>query len=495
MPFPARVPTAVRLPTAARVPTAARMLAVLPLVLIVVLAVFLAIWRLDTASWNTGELIYREAGHRYLSGDYDYNREHPLLSKQLLGMSMAILGDSRWDVRLLPALLGLVTGILLVTLGTRLGGFPVGVAAGAIWWLLPQAPGVLVGRLDRYGLLEPPALCLDVAALLAAWWWGTTGRTPAAVLAGATVGLAASAKLVGVLVLPAVLVPTLWAPRSLRVRVVQATAALAAAAVGFLVPFLASGDGWTDLVGDAVVRQQAHAERGHAMLVAGTVYLHPPWWAHLWWQQQYLKTIGVVALWVATLGLALAWRAHRRAVILAAAALLIPILVITLSPLKLPHYHLAWAAPQALAAGFGLAAAWRRGGAWRLGAIAVVVALAVPVADTVRTTATLQPNDYAAAGQFLHDQHLDHSTVLVQGSRNVARAYLPQAKLVRRPPGPAPTVILVDPVAADRQRSGQLTSYIAGLIGTYQAQRFGRVVVYWAGNQPRTPPEGRLNGH
>jgi hypothetical protein len=154
--------------------------------------------------------------------------------------------------------------------------------------------------------------------------------------------------------------------------------------------------------------------------------------------------------------------------------------VISLSPLKLPHYHLAWAAPQALAAGFGLAAAWRRGGAWRLGAIAVVVALAVPVTDTVRTTATLQPNDYAAAAQFLHNRHLDRSTVLVQGYRNVARAHLPHARLVRRPPGPAPTVILVDSFTADRQRRGRLTGYIRGLISTYQAQRFGRVVVYSA---------------
>jgi hypothetical protein len=174
---------------------------------------------------------------------------------------------------------------------------------------------------------------------------------------------------------------------------------------------------------------------------------------------------------------------------------LVPVLVITLSPLKLPHYHLAWAAPQALAAGFGLAAAWCRGGVWRLGAIAVVVALAVPVADTVRTTATLQPGDYAAAAQFLHDQHLDRSTVLVQGYGNVARAYLPHAKLVNRPPGPAPAVILVDSWIADRQRSGRLTRYIAGLVNSYQAQRFGRVVVYWAGNRILTPPEDRLNDH
>jgi hypothetical protein len=268
-----------------------------------------------------------------------------------------------------------------------------------------------------------------------------------------------------------------------------------AAAVGFLVPFLASGDGWMDLMGDSIALQQEHTEHGHAMLVAGTVYLHPPWWAHLWWQQQYLKTIGVAALWVATLALPLAWRAHRRAVMFTAAALLVPVLVITLSPLKLPHYHLAWAAPQALAAGFGLAAAWRRGGAWRLGAIAVVVALAVPVADTMRTTATLQPNDYAAAARFLHDQHLDRSTVLVQGYRNVARAYLPHAKLVKRPLGPAPAVILVDASIADRQRSGPLTRYIAGLISTYDAQQFGGVVVHVAGNRVRNPPEDRLTGH
>jgi hypothetical protein len=214
------------------------------------------------------------------------------------------------------------------------------------------------------------------------------------------------------------------------------------------------------------------------MLVAGTVYLHPPWWAHLWWQYQYLGTIGVVALWIATLLLALAWRAHRRAVVLTTTALLIPVLVITLSPLRLPHYHLAWAAPQALAAGFGLVAAWRRGGAWRIGAAALTLALVVPVADTVRATATLQPNDYAAAAQFLHDRHLDRSTLLVQGYDNVARAHLPHAKVVGWPPDAAPAVILVDSFIADRQTSGRRARYIAGIVGQYQPQRFGRVVVY-----------------
>jgi 4-amino-4-deoxy-L-arabinose transferase-like glycosyltransferase len=491
VPLAARLPTAQR-PTIARSPTRVRALTVLPLVLILALAAFLALWRLDIASWHTDELIYREAGHRYLRGDYDYNRSHPLLAKQLLGISTAVLGDGPWGVRLLPALLGLVTGILLVALGTRLGGFPVGVAAGTIWWLLPQAPLGLVGRLDRYGMLEPPALCLDVVALLAAWWWGTTGRPRAAVVAGVAVGLAASAKLVGGLILPAVLLPVFWISRPLRVRAAQAAAVLVAAALGFLVPYLVSGDGWTELLADAVVRQQVHVGQGHDMLVAGTVYQHPPWWAHLWWQQQYLGTIGVAALWTATLGLALAWRAHRRAALISAVALLIPVLVITVSPLKLPHYHLAWAAPQALAAGFGLVAAWRRGRAWRLGALAVMVALAVPAAATVRTTATLQPNDYAAAGQFLHDRQLDRSTVLVQGYPNVVRAYLPHAKLVNRPPGPAPTVILVDPVVADRQKGAPLTGYIAGLARGYQAQRFGRIVVHWT--QDDASPPTRLSG-
>jgi 4-amino-4-deoxy-L-arabinose transferase-like glycosyltransferase len=491
MPLAARLPTAQR-PTIARSPTRARALTALLLVLVFALAAFLALWRLDVASWHTDELIYREAGHRYLRGDYDYNRSHPPLAKQLLGISMAVLGDGQWGVRLLPALLGLVTGILLVALGTRLGGFPVGVAAGAIWWLLPQAPLGIVGRLDRYGMLDPPALCLDVAALLAAWWWGATGRPRAAVLAGVAVGLAASAKLVGGLVLPAVVLPVFWIPRPRRVRVAQAAAVLVAAALGFLGPFLVSGDGWTERVADAVVRQQVHVDQGHAMLVAGTVYTHPPWWTHLWWQQQYLGTIGVVALWTATLGLALAWPAHRRTVLFSAVALLVPVLVITGSPLKLPHYHLAWAAPQALAAGFGLVAAWRRGGPWRLAVLAVVVALAMPAAGTVRTIATLQPNDYAAAGQFLHDQHLDRSTVLVQGYPNVTRAYLPHAKLVHRPPGPAPTVILVDPVTADRQKADPLTGYIAALTSRYSARRFGRIVVHWT--QDDASPPTRLSG-
>jgi 4-amino-4-deoxy-L-arabinose transferase-like glycosyltransferase len=472
------LPHTARAPIDARAPTVTRVAIVLLVVVIAFLAVFLALWRLDTASWNTDELIYRNAARQYLHGNYTSNLEHPLLAKQLLGRSMAVLGTGQWGVRLLPALLGLTTGILLVLLGTRLGGFPVGVAAAAIWWLLPQAPPGLVGRLDRYGLLEPPALCLDVAALLAAWWWSTSGRTPAAVLAGIAVGLTASAKLAGVLTLPAVLIPAWWISRPLRVRAAQAAAALAAAVIGFLAPYLASGPGWTHALHDAVFYQESHAVRGHAQLVAGVLYQHPPWWANLWWQQQYLRTIGVVGLWVATLSLALAWRAHRRAVVFVAAALLVPVLVISLSPLKLPHYHLAWAAPQALAAGFGLVAAWRRGGAWRLGAVAVVVALAVPATDTVRATATLQPDDYAAATRYLRDRQLDRSSVLVLGYRNVTHAYLPHAKLVHRPPGPAPAVILVDAFLADRRRSGPLAQYISGIVGQYQTQRFGRVIVY-----------------
>ena len=468
-----------RVPIGAQATTGAPQLAtVLLLVGIAATALFLSLWRLDTASWNSGELIYRDAARRYVRGDYSANLEHPLLAKQLYGRSMEVLGNDRWGTRLLPALLGLTTGILLVALGARLGGLAVGVAAGALWWLLPQAPPVLVGRLDRYGLLEPPALLLDAAALLAAWWWATSGRAHAAALAGLAIGLAASAKLAGVLALPAVLLPVLWVSRPLLVRAAQAVAALAAAVVGFLLPYLASGDGWTHAMSDAVLRQGRHAVRGHDQLVAGTVYLHPPWWANLWWQREYLGTVGVVALWLATLGLALAWRPHRRAVVFVAAALLVPVLVVSLSPLKLPHYHLVWAAPQALAAGFGLVAAWRRGGGWRLVALALVAALAVPVAGTVRTTATLQPGDYETAARFLHDQRLDRTSVLVNGYRDVARAYLPRAKLVIRPPGAAPKVIIVDSFVADRRTQSELGHYIAGVLGRYRAQRFGRVVVY-----------------
>ena len=452
---------------------------------------FVSLWRLGTPSWNVDEIQYRSVAADYMDGSYRRNLEHPFLAKQLIGVSTELLGVGPGATRLPSALLTIATGLVLLALGTGLGGLRAGLAAAGVWWLLPRAPGILDAGIGRYAMLEPAMLFFDALALLLAWVWGRTGRWQAAAGAGLAVGLAASCKFAGVLILPAMLLAALWAPRPLRVRGGHVALMGVLAIVGFLGPYLLAGPGWPRMITGAIEFQSVHARDGHDQLVAGRVSPHPPWWSHLWWQLQYLGPAGMAALWAATcagLIAGLRTRDGRRAAVFAAAALLVPAVVVTISPLRLPHYHLAWSIGQALAAGLGLAALWgaaarRRtaaspGLAWLLGG-AVSVALAIVAVTTMHGIATLRPADYLAAVHYLDDRGESRSTMLVWGYGAVMRAYMPEAKVLNDPPRrDAPDVIVVDRFAADRTAGTPMAAYVQARVPGYERRSFGRVTVY-----------------
>jgi Dolichyl-phosphate-mannose-protein mannosyltransferase len=460
------------------------------------LGAFATFWRLDVASFHTDELAYlaAAAGRGAL---LDRNLEHPLLAKELIALSVELFGASPLALRLPGALLGLATGLALLALGRRLAGFGAGAAAAAVWWLLPQAPGIFVGRISRYALLEPTMTCFGALALLLAWWAGEWARSLAgpglgpvlgpAVLAGAALGLSVSAKFTGALLLPAVLAFALWPASS---RWPRALALLAGAGAGFLAPYLVAGGDWPAALVTAVEFQLRHAGRGHLTLVAGAPTAHPPWWASLWWQAGYLGLAGAAALWLASAAgvVAVARSAGARLAVPLAAALAVPAVVVSLSPLQLPHYHLVWAVPQALAAGIGLAAigqaALRRPGrAGRLaagaGGLALVAALVPAAAGLLATVATLAPSDYEAAAALLRERLPDRPQVLVWGYPTVAAAYLPDTRVLRVPPkGAAPDAIVVDRYIAGRRPDGPMARYVARVTKGWQAHQVDRLVVW-----------------
>jgi hypothetical protein len=463
------------------------------LVVLLLAAGFVSFWRLGTASWNTDELIYRNAGRGALSA---VNREHPMLVKELIDVSVERLGEGPGAVRLPSALLGLVTGAALLALGWRLAGFGAGVAAAALWSLLPQAPGVLALRITRYGMLEPAMICFGMLALLAASlamtgppaapaaaWTRSRGRgrlrmpvtgpwaAPVAACAGLALGLSASSKFTGAVLGPAVLLAVALAPGPLPRRLGRVVLLGLGAVAGFLGPYVLAGGDWIGALGFAVRFQSHHAEVGHVMMVAGHLTHHPPWWATFWWQQTYLGVPGTVALWLATVaGLVAVWRADRRAAAVLTTALLLPLAVLSLSPLQLPHYHLAMSAVQALTAGLGLAAIWPgarhplrphpgRVAAARPRAAGIVLAVAlaaglVPASTGLLTdVATLQPDDYRAAGEWLAANGPSRPKVMVHGYRRVAAAYLPGAEVVSKP-ARGMDAVMVDPFVAERSPHG-----------------------------------------
>ncbi|MBK9180820.1 MAG: glycosyltransferase family 39 protein [Acidimicrobiales bacterium] len=458
------------------------------LVALLAVASFVLLFRLGTAGWSVDEPVYRDAGRAYVDGDFSTNREHPLLAKLLIGVSLQVAGDGEVGTRLPAALSGLVVGLALLGLGSRMAGRWAGLAAAGLWWLLPVAPGTIVGRIDRYGLLEPPMLAFGTLALYLAWRWSESGRARWGVGAGVALGLAAACKLTGGLALPAVALAAWWSPGAsagTRRRIAAVGVAALCAAGAFLAVALVAGTDGLHALRFAVDWQLDHAAAGHAQLVAGRTYLHPPWWSPWWFQARYLGWFALAALWgLAALGAALGWRARRRAVAFTLTALVPVVAAVSLAGLKLPHYHVAWIPPLALLAGIGLADGWRRAGPARAGVAVAVVVLAVAAVGLVARIATLQPEDYAALPAALRAEgladELAGARVAVWGYPHLVEEALPGRAVTTSPPtaGAAPPdVVVVDPVVADRQPDSPFRDFVDDP-GPYDRIRVGRLDVY-----------------
>ncbi len=410
---------------------------------------FASLWRLTTPSWHVDEILFAITGRSMLAGDFSRLWQHPPLAMFLYGLGQELPGSALLGVRLVAAAAGMATGALVYVLARRVASQRAAFLAAAFWAVLPHVThplgaDVLVPRLDRYALLDVVAAALMAGALVTGWRWVSTARPRSWRATGLLVGLAAAAKLSGLLVLPGIAAFAIWRRgRRAGGEVLQAVLVATAAFAACYVPF---GTTALDALRRMVAFQSEHLERGHSVVVGGTVRQHAPWWTqfdYMWTGDGPLVVVPLVV--AAVLAVVLL---RRPAVTYVAVAVLVPVVVMAASSVSLPHYRYVWLAPFLVLAAVGFDRALAGGRALRLAAIAMLVPLAIAGAATTWRIATVERADFGAAADLIRDSGLSGGRLLAHGHSPVFRGELPSMDLVwsgqaaTRPP---------DVVVVDRQ--------------------------------------------
>lgn len=414
--------------------------------IVVVLGVFVYLWRLGTASWQGDEAIYASVAHDVLASGGEAASEigHPPLALLAFAGGQQFLGDDQLAVRLVSALCGLAVGLVLFVLVRRMAGWWAGIGAATLWVALPHAlrtPGLGLDKLDRFGRIDAVAALPLAVALLLGWRWIEDGRRRWAVGAGAAVGLAAAAKLPFGLAVLAIVVTGVIIHRYDVRRLIADVAAMAAVAMSVLIlAYLPFGtQAWRRFT-EMIDFQSEHATTGHPILIGNTVHDHAPWWTNFWftWRDDgALLTVPLVAL----AACAVLWPGRRRAGAYLLAAGLVPAIVLALSPVALPHYRFVWLPPLFGAAAIGGAVLWERGRVARGAAIVAFAALVVVGIDHLSNIATLEPSGYGEVAARLEQAGLDDGTIAHRAAGPIIEAYFPGAVEVGGLPA---DVVIVD---------------------------------------------------
>ncbi len=471
------------------------------LVLTLALAGFVMFYRLGTATWLGDELTYRKAGLQYVHGNLAANWEHPFLAKYLFGFAQLLLGATRVGaVRLPSAAAGLATGAVLFVFARRVAGFWVSLLAFMMWVLLPHGIvdglGVHAVKIERLALLEPVMGLFMILAVYLGWRWAETGDWRWVLLAGAATGLAAGSKATGVLVLPGVVVGAIWIRRLSLRSVAQGTSCVVVCVLAALATYLPLAGKARDVIPYMFAFQAWYGQAGHVVFVAGHLYGHPPWWSHLWWQWLNYGTPATVSL-AAALGASLLLR-PRAFFLYVLAAALGPFLYLSFfSGFKLAHYNYAWQPPLTLLVAVAIGRLVGMSGWRRLAAVAMLAPLVWLAGTTVARVATLRPQDYPAAAEFLRAHHATEGRVVVFGSVDVACAYLPGTLVTSSPAaGRGPVTAMIDDPALTRRfigRSAQAhRDYLDSIRPDATRHQVDRLDVYLLVEWPvgPTPPAG-----
>lgn len=479
------------MPLTAR-PRGARALPVAPGVAGAVLAalgLWLVLHRLGVGGASSDEIVYVRAAQAYLQGDFSLNQEHPPLAKWVIasGLTGGLVGQELLAAARLPvALLGWLTGfVCAATAGVLTRRWAAAVVAGGLWWLLPTTTGPAYD-LVRVAMLEGPML-LGIALSLLLWavawrtrrlrWW------PAA---AAVAGLAAAAKLPGLVALvglgPVLLAALLrrgTGPRRRARLWLLALGSVVLAALAFLVTYLPAGDQAAGWLRHTFGFQLDHVADGHVIEVAGELTTSAPWWTAWWWQSRYLSWVGVAALWgLAVLGLA-RWRRSGSWVV--AAPLLAGTVVLALSSAQLPHYHLMLVPMLVVAAGCAVVGPGPGARSRVVPALAVVgLLLLVPTAGRhVVDIARMSPGAFATAAQVLDERGVEPTLLTVWADPFATGWYLPEWPRTVSPPEPDGVLLVNEGYA--RRRGFEFEQWCAAECAGRERVDLGSLDLYLPG--------------
>lgn len=416
-------------------------------VVIAGLTVFNSLWRLTVASWHVDEILFAISGQSMASGDFSRLWQHPPLGMLFYGLGQEFPGGALVNVRLVAAVFGMATGVLVYVLGRRIAGHRVALIAALLWAVLPHVThplgaDVLVPRLDRYGLLDVVAGGFMAAALVTGWQWVAAGSPVHRRATGVLIGLATAAKLSGLLVLPGIAALVLWNRGRRGIAEIVRTTILAGAV--FALCYAPFGTTALAALRRMVSFQYEHLEQGHSVVVNNVVREHAPWWAQVDYMWKGDGPLVVVPLVLAAVAAVVLNRGSP--VIYVAAAVVVPFAVLATSGVLLPHYRYIWLAPFFLLAALGFDRALSDGGWLRIGAVALAVPLALVGGATTWRIATLERSDYAEAAWIVRRAGVEDGPLLVHGHWPVFRGELPDTPGVRLADVAArpPHVVIVD---------------------------------------------------
>jgi hypothetical protein len=342
------------------------------IVLLVALpACVLRFWHIDALGYNSDEAVYAGqgasiAGVPELERFFPIFRAHPLLYQTMLSLGFAFGGGDRFG-RVLSAMIGLATIVVVYKLGALLYGRKAGVLAALFLALMPYH--VLV---SRQVLLDGPETLFATLTLYLVARYALSGRAGWLYASGASLGLTFLSKEVGILLFGAVYAFLAFTP-SLKVRVRDAAVSLAVTALVVAPHPLSIVFAGKTETGSQFVSYQLFRRPNHSFLFYPT---------------EVAAAIGPALLVAAGVGLLLLrHRASWRETLLLA-WIAVPVAFFELWPVKGFQYLLPTAPPLAVLAARTFAHWPRIDLGWRgrrlaqvlpyLGAAAVAVSLAAP---------------------------------------------------------------------------------------------------------------------
>jgi 4-amino-4-deoxy-L-arabinose transferase-like glycosyltransferase len=481
-------------------------------------------FNLEAESFYYDEVVYSMSGMEYLQGDFTRNWEHPFLGKYLMGLSLRLFGRSDFSARLPSALFGFLTGIVIYFFAKEVTNPWCGLAAVCLWSTSP-----IVLWVSRRAILDAPFVFFFTLSWYLFWRFFQTKSTSHALLGGITLGLAAAAKLVGVVLVPILFVYLLFPgvrdtaigeglptepppPRSgdLRrsklpgvrdkgfLRPAVLSKLILALSIALLILLLTYAP-VLDRLGSVFQVMNEHwrweQRVGHRDVVNGVIYDKQPWWTYLYWYWKgyplYLPsyTPGVLILLGLAIGFALLRGDNIDVFLLLSFLLPFCYLSFYLS-FKMFRYADILEPPLAMLAAsfiFAVGSSFKkREYAYRVASLALAAVLILAMIHSTGSIQAEEENRYKAVAHYLSLRIKEDETIFVWGYTNVMSWYMGEKNEIVGGFNSSgfsgdyqkADYIVVDPLMVSKWPDDPLKAYLEDSKATYIEQAVGGFELY-----------------